>query len=222
MKRTFVYLAPMLQFSCWFIFSFFCPSSRILNVIIRDRNWKITGKELENSLTLVFFHCFCSYISLPRWETCPLLIAKGSPHSHGSVSWAASSLSFWSLSPGWPRVVAPAQLGGGRRWHWQGWSPACYSREKLSRVKMQHCFLWTSPGVMSRCMVLCSQTCFVLDGYQVQWAAVFLAMYFNLVWWCSEIPTCSQFLSGISGGASGKMESDSQYVAPSSFVCCLW
>lgn len=129
MKRTFVYLAPMLQFSCWFIFSFFCPSSRILNVIIRDRNWKITGKELENSPTLVFFHCFCSCISLPRWETCPLLIAKGSPHSHGSVSWAASSLSFWSLSPGWPRVVAPAQLGGGRRWHWRGWSPACYSRE---------------------------------------------------------------------------------------------
>lgn len=78
----------------------------------------------------MFFSLFLSHISLPRQETCPLLIAEASPHSDGSVSWAASSLSFWSLSPAWLRAVAPTQHRGGRGWPWQGLSPACYSREK--------------------------------------------------------------------------------------------
>lgn len=107
-----------------------CPSSRIFNVFVRDRNWKTTGNSRKAALLQWFFHCFCSCIFLPRQVTCPLLIAKASPYSHGSVSWAASSLSFRSLTTAWPWAVALTLHGGGRRWHQQGLSPACYSREK--------------------------------------------------------------------------------------------
>lgn len=194
MKGTSVYLVPMLQFSCQVIFSS-CGPSRIFNVNIRYRNWKI-------ALFWWVFHCFCCHISLPRQETCLWLIAKASPNSLESVGWAASSqlVILWAWTRpghGWWY-----QLQHGARKEAVLVGPCqqtCYGREKCEQGQNAAVL---SLNLQQSDVVLHVFICIdLLPTGCVQNSVGFsnVSYVFDTIW-CFEMFTCSRFSTGISGG----------------------
>lgn len=102
----------------------------------------------------------------------------------------------------WPRAVAPTQHRGGRRWRRQDLSPACYSRDTSEQGQnaalLSLNLPWSNVWLHGFMFIDLFPTGCVSNSVG---CSILIAMCFDILRCCFEIPACSQFSTGISGGA---------------------